>query len=181
MTDAGIPMFPVWLQAVSAAVQAMAAVLLYLATRRYIDFTRDIARANAAQLELVRASQTSARADAQRELAQRVKALRVQLIALPQPGNQSAADRLIRDAPLWSDADLDQVQRLASQMGTNTADLALKAVTNLKWLAQKANEVKAVSPEYGYDYSRFPWPKWHYHWNEADQALAALDAASPMS
>jgi hypothetical protein len=117
-------------------------------------------------------------AAATQDLAARVLRLQHALLALPQPGSESRADPLVRHAPMWDSTELEGFQAAASRVGGDTATVAAQAVTNLKYLSDRVQEVRATNPLFGYNWERFNWHSWHFHLAEADDRLKRLAEAT---
>lgn len=178
---------PAWLQAGAAFAQLGVAFALYRITREYVqatkenvEATKDIATSTAAQVELLRASRSgdSSQASAAADLTQRVTLLRTALESLPGPGSQQVADRLMREAVLPADQDLEGLSSSASKLGAATAALAARAVQELRWLRDRADEVRKVPVERGYSWQDFRWDRWAAHYVDAKNVLDTLHAGS---
>jgi hypothetical protein len=150
---------PAWIQAAAAVVQAGAAVTIYVVTKDYVKLTRDIARAGTDQLKFSRLSQLAE--DKQRAVALngRASSLEARVTALPSEIT-GPADRLLRQAALWTPAEIDALQTAASGVLSLAAEAASRAAIDLSWLLDRILEIRAVPPQNGYDYSRFPKEEW---------------------
>jgi hypothetical protein len=124
------------------------------------------------------ADAATAAAGAVQDLVSRTRRLQQALLSLPEHVRGPSADRQLCQAPLWDSVELEGFRSAANRLDETTAATAAKLVTNLRFLEDRALEVRAVSLSYGYDYNRFPHAMWHFHWAEADQALAKLTGAA---
>ena len=176
---------PAWLQATAAVAQLGFGYAMFRITRDYVratkenvQATKDIAVSTAAQVELLRAGQSkdSKQEGAFAEVAQRVAILRDSLESLPSPGAQAAADRLMRSATLPADQDLEGLTVSAARLGAATAETAARAVQDLRWLRDRALEVRSVTPMQGYSWQDFRWDRWAAHYVGAKNALETLRA-----
>jgi hypothetical protein len=167
---------PAWLQASAALVQLGFAFAIYRITKSYVAATKDIALSTAAQVELLRAGQSRdhGQETAIADLTQRAAILQASLDSLPGPGSQQIADRMMRDATLFSDNDLDALSAAAARLGAATAETAAEAVQHMRWLRDRAQEVRSVPRERGFDWGRFNWSRWTQHYVGARNALQAL-------
>jgi len=120
----------------------------------------------------------TAAAQALQDLMARATRLRQALVSLPEHVSGPDADRMLRQAPLWDSVELEGFRGAANRLDGTTAALAAKIVTNLRYLEDRALEVRAMSLSYQYDYNKFPYAMWHFNWAEADQALAKLTGAA---
>jgi hypothetical protein len=173
-SSAAIAMMPSWLQALAAIVQAGVAIALYRITKSYVELTGRLAIASEAQVELLRAERSETRSNQLKQLSLLAQSLLKHLRQLPGPASQQRADRLIREAILPTDQQLDELRNLAAAVGLAVSQLAGSAVEHLAWLLRWAREIQGVRPEVGFDYRKMSWPDWCRHWTEAEQALEKL-------
>jgi len=167
---------PAWLQATAAVVQLGFAFAIYRITKSYVTATKEIALSTAAQVELLRAGQSRdhGQETAIADLTQRVAILQTSLDSLPSPASQQQADRMVRNATLFSDQDLQALSAAAARLGAATAKTAASAVQHMRWLRDRAEEVRSVPRERGFDWGRFNWSQWAQHYVGAANALQAL-------
>ena len=139
-----------WLNANSAAVQAVATIVLVGVTAVYVylmrqqvktsrqdlEFTRRLAVASEAQVELLRADRDDERRAPLRQLTALAQSLLAHLQQLPGPGAEAErrADALIKNAVLPTDEDLQELRRLAVAVGPGVGQLARTATDNFGWL-----------------------------------------------
>jgi hypothetical protein len=171
--------FPAWLQAVAAIAQVAFAVAMYRITKTYVHATKEIAASTAAQVELLRAGRSTdkAQSDARTELAQRAGILLASLDTMPAPGQQQIADRMMRDATMFAEEDLQSLASASARIGQATASTAATAIQDLRWVRDRANEVRGTPQSLGYDWSRFRWDRWAQHYVGARNALNTLRAS----
>jgi hypothetical protein len=109
-----------------------------------------------------------------RDLVTRAKRLRQALQSLPEDAKGPHADRMLHQAPLWESVELEGFRVAANRLDDTTAATGAKVISNLRFLEDRVREVRAPNPSLGYDYNRFPYDMWRFHWTEAELALAAL-------
>lgn len=63
---------------------------------------------------------------------------------------------MIRQAATWTSTELDSFAVGSSRLGANVASIAATVVDNLSWIGERVREVRFISVNTGYDYSRFP-------------------------
>lgn len=167
-----------WVQALAAAVQAGAAVILLKVTRDYVKLTQRLAVAGEAQVEILRAARDEQHSEPLREMAETARHLLNALRQLPGPGEEARqrANTLIRGAVLPPDEELARLRSLAAKVGPSVAQYARSASENLAWLLQRARDIQNVSPSLGYDFQKIKWPEWVFRYTEAEQALTRLAA-----
>jgi hypothetical protein len=135
-------MMPSWLQALAAIVQAGVAIALYRITKSYVELTGRLAIASEAQVELLRAERSETRSNQLKHLSLLAQSLLKHLRQLPGPADQQRADRLIREAILPTDQQLDELRNLAAAVGPAVSQLAGSAVEHLAWLLRWAREIQ---------------------------------------
>lgn len=108
------------------------------------------------------------------DVVQRARRLQQALHSLPESAEGPNADRQLKHAPTWDSAEVQGFQTAANRLDPTTAAAASKIITNLRFLEERVREVRAANPLLGYNYTRFPYRGWRFHWLEADGALAKL-------
>lgn len=111
------------------------------------------------------------------DLSARVHRLQQALSLLPQPGSEAQADHLARHAPIWDATELEAFQAAASKVDRDTARTAAESATSMRYLGDRAHEIRSVNRLLGYDWGQFNWRLWHFYWNEARIKLEQLEAA----
>jgi sugar phosphate isomerase/epimerase len=126
-----------------------------------------LAEAAASQLDFER----SARDARRNHLAALLKMLRIMVSYLPRDPNKGEA---VRDVAAWEDSDLENLQRLASEVGQQAGQRAAVICASLRWLDDRVREVKAIDRRIGFDWKRFPWERWQEELGRATEHLEAL-------
>jgi hypothetical protein len=131
--------------------------------REKVDILRRIAGLYKVQEQTTGDTSTAARALAGRLLSQ--------LLTLPYP---QPNDRVIREAALWADADLERLESLAATQSDQAASVAAVAVPALQCIATIVARIQEINPGLGYDYRKFPQQRWESSFESARQSLQAL-------
>ena len=161
----------------SAWVQAGASIVLIGITWRYVVLTARMSRSAADQAKLL---------DDQRRLDRELRLsavflsvvrLKSALESLPGPESEARADRMLRQAAIWTPSELDSFASNSARLGSEVAAIAAAVVDNLSWLGDRVRDVRAVSTNTGFDYSRFAWGEWHTRASNAQNGLARIEAA----
>lgn len=114
------------------------------------------------------------RHDAQNELWHYVRIIRAAIESLPTVEQMQSADRLMRDATLFTEDDLQGLVRAAGRIGGPTSEACARAIQHLRWLRDRASEVRATTRQQGYRWDAFPWSQWSSHYLSARAELSAL-------
>lgn len=148
---------PAWIQAIAALAQVGLAFVLWLATSRYVDLTRDLSVAAERQLVLLRHAQEHARRSDLVELAALCGRIRASMDELPQSTETHSWGTALRNAPLWSISDMGKLASLAAKAGPIYAHRLALVANDLEWIRAQLQIVRAENPSLGYAMSSFPW------------------------
>jgi hypothetical protein len=161
-----------WITAVSALVQAVAAVVLYGVTRRTLSVNEELAKVAADQLAHERERDLERRERNKKSL--RAISERLLRIVSDLPDREGAgADSSLRASVSWSQADISSIERLS--LDVDAADALTAATTRLRleYLLEQIRAVQAVKKSIGFDYSEFPWDRFA---SDRSALLAELSA-----
>jgi hypothetical protein len=154
-------------QALAAVVTTVATVVLVIVTRRYVKLTSDLAQTAQEQIKLLQAEATARR----RELMSLIRRLRLALSHLPSSASNAET---MRDVAVWSEAEMLQLQKLASELGQTPGQWAATTADALRWLQEKIEGVKSTNPRIGVKWEQFPWEAWTGKLQAAQERLEKL-------
>ena len=154
---------------------AVASIVLCAITGWYAWLTHRLVEASQRQLAMLSRREAEERKSEAARLRHRAHRLREAVKRLPAKGSQPSYGGLIREGTLWSSEDLREAERLAGRLGPWVSGPLALVVQHLDWLAQRVEEINAVPPSRGFDYSNFPWDHWEKAWAESVSNLELLE------
>ena len=159
------------------AVLTLANIALVAVTWKYVTLTARLVDLHERSMRAAEERERSIRSDIRAALM--ALAHRLLGVVGSFPREYQRAEEM-RRVTLWGNHDLQNLDEYARHLGEAEIRHAAQAVTALRYLFSRADAVKVVPTERGYDWSReFPerrWPEYLAHLDAADQALRALSA-----
>lgn len=152
---------PTWVLAAAAALQLLLLFLIYRAVRPGAG--KSGAGGGAADQE-----------DA-RLLAARARALYAKVDALPLSLLGPGGDKRLREAALWSAADLADLRPRSSFLLSLAKEPIASAEAALQWLLPQAERIRNAPKDQGFHYVDFPHDKWSAMHHQALDALHLLE------
>jgi hypothetical protein len=136
-----------WILPVSAAIQAIATVVLVIVTVRYVRLTRQIVETGRQQLSDARAILEAQTGVGRATLLALAKRLLDTLEPLP---NQGIPPEQLRRAAMWSQSEEQRLFDLATALGSPFAGKAPETVAGLAWVRQLHGRITRDSETIGY-------------------------------
>lgn len=164
-----------WLDEHSGAVQALATlatlavtIVLALFTAKYVRLTGRLADAAERQLAALAADKEYRR----RRLAILVATLVAYMNGLPK--DRAHAEQ-IRRFPLWTDAELAELQALAAELEPRVMPRVTDIAEGMRYLSQEAKRIRQINEALGVDWNRFDWVEWEAAAAKANRGLGYVE------
>lgn len=136
-----------WIIPVSAAIQAVATIVLVIVTAWYVRLTKRIVETGREQLSDARAILEAQTGIGRARLAALAARLLKSLEDLPDGG---VPEHQLRHSSMWSQIEEDRLLELTTTLGTSFGQRAPDIIAALVWIRQLYTRIIKVSPSMGY-------------------------------